>query len=318
MTTNNLSEQHLTDSDVSCLDCDRCSPNSAAIEICNECCATFFPFFGATEIEFKLLLGKDITGSNVLFNNNDYFSLSSLSQLGSKHDKNNFFVLHLNTRSLTKNHDKIEELLNELNFFPEIISISETKLNPQKTININICNYDFIHNDSPTNAGGVGLYVKNGLKYSMRNDLNLHLSYCEDIWIEVKSTKQSLILSTIYRHPNSDVANFQDKLCDILLKLENNKTSCVINGDFNINLLNTKNNKVKNYTNMLTSVGCNSLINSPTRYSSNCTPSLLDHIYTNISNLRKTSGICLHDISDHLPTFLNIDNFQHSIKNKTV
>ena len=55
-----LSEQHLVDSDDSCLDCDRCNPNSAAIEISNECCATFFPFFSATEIEFKLLLGKDI------------------------------------------------------------------------------------------------------------------------------------------------------------------------------------------------------------------------------------------------------------------
>ena len=154
MTTNNLREQHLTDSDDSYLDCDRCNPNSAAIEICNECCATFFQFFGANEIEFKLLLGKGITDSNAFFNNNDYFSLSSLSKLGSKHDKNNFFVLHLNTRSLTKNLDKIEELF-------------ETKLNPQKTININICNYDFIHNDSPTNAGGVGLYVKNGLKYSI-------------------------------------------------------------------------------------------------------------------------------------------------------
>ena len=110
MITNDLSEQHLADSDDSCLDCDRCNPNSAAIEICNECCATFFPFFSATEIEFKLLLDKDITNSNVLFYNNDYFSLSSLSKLGSKHDKNNFFVLFLNTRSLTKNHNKIEEL----------------------------------------------------------------------------------------------------------------------------------------------------------------------------------------------------------------
>ena len=218
-----------------------------------------FPFFGATEIEFKLLLGKDITDSNVLFNNNDYFSLSRLSKLGSRQDKNNFLVLHLNTRNLTKNHDKIEELLNKLNFFQEIISISETKLNPQKTINTNICNYDFIHNDSPTNAGGVDLYVKNGLIYSIRNDLSLHLPYCKDIWIEVKSTKQSLILSTIYRNPNSVVANFQDKLSYILLKLENNKTSYVINGDINISLLNTKNNKVKNYTNTLTSVGCNSL-----------------------------------------------------------
>ena len=72
-------------------------------------CATLFPFFSATEIEFKLLQGKEMIDSNVLFNNDDYFSLSSLSKLGSKHDKNIFFVLHLNTRSLTKNHDEIEE-----------------------------------------------------------------------------------------------------------------------------------------------------------------------------------------------------------------
>ena len=75
---------------------------------------------------------------------------------------------------------------------------------------------------------------------------------------------------------------------------------------------------VNNYTNTLNSVGCNSLINSPTRHFSNCTSLLLDHLYTNISNLCKTSGICLYDISDHLPTFLKIDNFQPSIKNKTV
>ena len=110
-----------------------------------------------------------------MFNNNDYFSLSSLSKFDSKNDKNNFFILHLNTRSLTKNHDKIEGLLNELKFFPEIISTSETKLNPQKTTNINICNYDFVHNDSTTNARDVSLHVKNGLKYSLRNDFNLHL-----------------------------------------------------------------------------------------------------------------------------------------------
>ena len=56
MITHILSEQHLADSDDSCLDCDRCNPKSVAIEICNTCCAIFFPFFSATEIEFKLLL----------------------------------------------------------------------------------------------------------------------------------------------------------------------------------------------------------------------------------------------------------------------
>ena len=147
-----------------------------------------------------------------MYNNNDYFSLSSLSKLGSKHDKKNFFELHLNTKGLTKNHDKIEELLIELNVLQKIINIFETKLNSQKTININISNYDFFHNDSPTNAGGMGVNVKNGLKYSIRNDLNLHLPYCKDIWMEIISTKQSLILCTIYRYPNSVLTNFQYKL----------------------------------------------------------------------------------------------------------
>ena len=49
-----------------------------------------FSFFRAIEIEFKLLIGKDITDCNILFNSIDYFSLSSSSELGSKHNKNNF------------------------------------------------------------------------------------------------------------------------------------------------------------------------------------------------------------------------------------
>ena len=92
---------------------------------------------------------------------------------------------------MTKNHDKIEKLLNELSFFPEVISISETKLNPQKTIYMNICNYDFIHNDSPTNACAVGLYAKNDLKYSIRNDLNHLLPYCE--FIRIKANQQNKV-----------------------------------------------------------------------------------------------------------------------------
>ena len=36
-------------------------------------------------------------------------------------------MIHLNTKSLPKNHDKLEELLNEVETRPELISISETK-----------------------------------------------------------------------------------------------------------------------------------------------------------------------------------------------
>ena len=181
---------------VSCshADCDRNVLNlsQACNNICSECCATLMPFFGVSDIEFTLLIDRTL-----LYNDNEYFSISRLNKLSSNNNKNNLFTLHFNTRSLPKNHDKIEEFLSELNVLPEIISVSETKLNSQSTSNVNIAQYDFLHNDSPSKAGGVGLYVKNNVKYSLRNDLNLHLSNCEDIWIEIYSKSKSIILSTI-------------------------------------------------------------------------------------------------------------------------
>ena len=43
--------------------------------------------------------------------------------------------------------------------FPDEIAISETKLNSNSSSNNNIPHYNFLHNDSPTNAGDVGFYI---------------------------------------------------------------------------------------------------------------------------------------------------------------
>ena len=55
--------------------------------------------------------------------------------------------------------------------------------------------------------------------------------------------------------------------------------------------------------------GCISLINKPTRFSKNCTPSLLDHIDTNTCNEKRinNAGITIYDISDHLLVFVNFN-----------
>ena len=141
-------------------DCSKSNTGINSCFSCNQCCAVTFPFYNVADVEFNLLLGNDITHCDVAFDNNDYFSLSQLSKLASNEDKHSFFAFHFNTRNLAKNHDKIEELLNELDFLPEIMSISETKLNFQSASNVNICHYKFINSDSPTKAGVVGLYIK--------------------------------------------------------------------------------------------------------------------------------------------------------------
>jgi len=60
------------------------------------------------------------------------------------------------------------------------------------------------------------------------------------------------------------------------------------------------------YLNSLTSLGVHCLINKPTRFMHNCTPSLLDHIYTNDNLHYLYPGLFPLDTCDHLPSFLLI------------
>ena len=68
----------------------------------------------------------------------------------------------------------------------------------------------------------------------------------------------------------------------------------------------------------MSSIGCKSMIRNPTRFSDNRKAFLLDHIYTNNSTkLKIKAGVCLYDISDHLPTFFILKNTNFSIERVT-
>ena len=84
---------------------------------------------------------------------------------------------------------------------PDAIAIFETKLNSTSSSNIDILNYHFFHYDSPSMAGGVGMYLKNTLNYRPRDDLSLKTPNCEDLWIEVESEISHFCLGVVYRHP---------------------------------------------------------------------------------------------------------------------
>jgi len=45
--------------------------------------------------------------------------------------------------------------------------------------------YQFIHNDSPTNAGDVAMYISNKLKFEHLSNLELSIDSCEDLWIKL-------------------------------------------------------------------------------------------------------------------------------------
>ena len=128
-----------------CCDCD-----------CTCCIARLLPFSSISELEFRIL-GNSVGMDDI--NYVDYFSPSKLIKIASDLHKNDFFLLHFNVRSLPKNKDKVEEFFNGMSRIPDAIAISETKLNANSVTNVNIPNYTFLRKDSPTNAGGVGLYT---------------------------------------------------------------------------------------------------------------------------------------------------------------
>ena len=115
-----------------------------------------------------------------------YTSLHSFSKLF-KQNKSEFDLnlIHFNMRSLPKNLHKIEDFLLCCNALLKILAVLETKLNASKVRNVNLNNYSFLHNDSITQAEGVGLYVHSNIKYLIREELFIDLEGCENLWIKI-------------------------------------------------------------------------------------------------------------------------------------
>ena len=165
---------------------------------------------------------------------------------------------------------------------------------------MHISYYKVLHTDSNTCADGVCLYIKDTIKFRLRNDLLLKLKHCEDLWLELEGKGSNLIVAVIYCHPNQDMLSFQDKLCENLNNIENKKLNYIVSGNININTLDKSISKIKNYFNKLRSIGCKLLINNPTRYADNCKSTLLDHIYSNITKRPSKSGVRIFEILNHL------------------
>ena len=142
---------------------------------------------------------------------------------------NDFFLLHFNVRSLSKNKDKIDEFLHDFERLPDLVAILKTKLNENSISDISIPNYCFLRIDYSSHAGGVGIYINESFKFRIRKELSLNISNCEDLWIEIEINQPNklFVCAVTYRHPKKNIQSFQNNLCDTLLSLENEKKFCI-------------------------------------------------------------------------------------------
>ena len=72
------------------------------------------------------------------------------------------------------------------------------------------------------NSGGVGVYVKYSIVYSIRHNLHFaNVSY-KSIWLEISvennSKELKFLMGLIYRHLETEIPKFREKFWDFLLE----------------------------------------------------------------------------------------------------
>ena len=146
-------------------------------------------------------------------------------------ERNSFSVLNCNIRSLAKNFDNFHNMLNELDAEFSVIGLTEIKLkfNQDPIINCNLPGYKFISQPSYSNSGGVGFFIKDNLKFRIRNDLTASKDEFEAIWIEIEgNNKQNMTCGLVYRHPNGDLDSFQNYLNSAIDKIHRQNKQCIV------------------------------------------------------------------------------------------
>ena len=133
------------------------------------------------------------------------------------------FMIHINIRSLQKHFDTLAEMLQLLPALPQLICITETKINNESLVNIELENYHFLHANLVTPAGRVGIYISKDISFNLIGE-NTHVGGgCEDLWISISipGIKRKIVIALLYRHLNSDLLAFFEILDKKIKSIKN-------------------------------------------------------------------------------------------------
>jgi hypothetical protein len=107
-------------------------------------------------------------------------------------NRKSFPILNCNIRSLSANFDALVNLISELYFPFSVIGMSETKIKVDHDLitNVDIPGYNFISQPSLSNAGGVGFFLRDHLKFKIRSHLPSTTGDFESLWVEIMNNHE--------------------------------------------------------------------------------------------------------------------------------
>ena len=197
-----------------------------------------YNFLNSTELEKETPIANSTVGNTTdhfidLKPNVKYYDKHEFHKLKqNKISKSTTSIIHTNIGSLQANIDKLEILLNDLEFKFDVISLTETWNPEHKKLSFNPKALDgyksYLGITGTTTNGACGFYINEDLNYIERKDLDFKFKEsdeeCESIWIELINLKKpNTLIGTIYRHPTKTKTIFINTLKNTLHKIHYTK-----------------------------------------------------------------------------------------------
>ena len=250
----------------------------------------------------------ELNPSSNQYANSKYFdSLKFNSEISIK--KGDISSISFNVRSMKCNGDNFIAFLANINLKFDVICLTETWFDDNFNVGNYFPDYTGFHSyrQSGIRGGGASIFVKKYLNAKLIPELKINCEYLECAFAKIVIGAKVLNVGSCYRPPNSHYESFFDLLMGKLENLNLTRDSCIIGGDFNLDLLKyDSDNKVSSFYDGMSSLYLIPTISKPTRITDS-SASIIDNFL--ISNIGiYTTGIFSIDISDHLPIFLVCKN----------
>ena len=226
-------------------------------------------------------------------------------------------VVHQNIRGLQANFLGLCEFL-AANTTVDVVTLSETHIANDYDTLYQIPGYTFVkRNRDNGKGGGVAVYIKEGISFQRRCDLETGNIEC--IIIEICVTKsKNFLVATFYRPPDTSKylsKTFNKVFEEIITSMLSVSIETIIVGDFNIDFL--KANDHRELKNVFRLYGFDQLVTKPTRIT-NESSTLIDIVATNNSK-----SICVCDVistclSDHEMVFCTRKLNHYKYQPKTI
>ena len=236
------------------------------------------------------------------FNDNCDYKLDTDSYRWTEDD---FIVLNINIRGLyskTAELNRLVELINGSGSAPTVITISETWLN-QHSPSFEIPGYKIFRTDRLHKKGG-GVAVLVSMRLCSRKLTNVETDpmIVESCSVEIKGNTHPIVISSLYRPPNTNSKFFLDSYRKLMVQLKKLTPEVIVGLDHNFDFLKSDHHGPTNdFVNLILDKQQIPTISRPTRIAKQ-SATLIDNIIVNQSHCEKlTSLILIDDVSDHLP-----------------